>query len=191
MEQRNLKILKIQKNKILFTNGVEYSLSKNTIREYKLSENIEISDDVYNTLSEISALSYSYWLLGRRDYSKGELRTKLELKYRNKSLISKIIEKLSDVSYIDDYEFAKSYIATHKNWGRKKLEYYLATKEVPSSIIRELLDDNQDDELKQIKKLWERMKNKEYRKKVESLMRKGFQYSLIKKAIQEIENEDY
>lgn len=185
-----MKILKIQKNRISFSNGVEFSLSKNTIREYKLEESLEIDDKSYMFLAETSALSYSYWLLARRDYSRGELKEKLLLKYRHKQLVLKILDKLGDMSYLDDYEFASSYIASHKNWGRKKLEYYLSMKEVSSSIIAELLDDNQDEELAQIKKIWKRTKNKEYKKRVESLMRKGFQYGLIKKAIQELEDEE-
>lgn len=176
-----MKILKIQRNKIQFQNGAEFSLSKAMIKQYKLEEGADVDEKSYKILAETSALSYSYWLLARKDYSKGELRNKLFLKYRDNSLISKIIEKLSEMSYINDYEFAKSYITSHKNWGRKKIEYFLSMKEVDSSVIAELLDNNIDEELEKIEKLWIKMGKKEEHKKIESLMRKGFQYGLIKK----------
>ena len=59
-------------------------------------------------------------------------------------------------------------------------------KGVDRNIIRELLEDNQDDEIEEIKKLWIKMGNKEERKKIESLMRKGFQYSAIREAKKEL-----
>ncbi|WP_300356769.1 regulatory protein RecX [Fusobacterium sp.] len=181
-----MKILKIQKNKILFGNGAEFSLPRVTIKEYKLSEGMEISDESYMLLAESSALSFSYWLLSKRDYSTKELETKLLTKYKEKTIISKMIAKLNDMCYLNDYDFAKSFIESHKSWGNKKIEYHLILKGIKSSTIRELLNDNIENEILEIQKLWERMKDKEYRKKVESLMRKGFEYGTIKKAIENL-----
>ena len=59
-------------------------------------------------------------------------------------------------------------------------------KGISLSSVRELLEDNTDREMEEIQKLWERMGDKEYRKKVESLMRKGFEYSTIKKAVENL-----
>ena len=58
-----MKILKLQKNKILFENGVEISLQKKTIDEYKLKEGIDLAKDIYLELVERAVLSFSYWLL--------------------------------------------------------------------------------------------------------------------------------
>lgn len=182
-----MKILRIQKNKILFENKAEFSLTKNVIKEYNLKESMEIDDESYMLLAESSALSFSYWLLAKRDYSILELETKLLTKYKEKIIISKVIKKLNDMCYLNDYDFAKSFIETHKNWGKKKIEYQLALKGVKGSIVKELLDENIDNEILEIQKLWERMNGKEYRKKVESLMRKGFEYSTIKKAVENLE----
>lgn len=181
-----MKILEIQKNKILFENGACFSLTKDTIREYKLKESMEIDYESYKFLAESSALSFSYWLLEKRDYSKRELETKLLTKYKEKTIISKVITRLNDMCYLNDYEFAESFILSHKNWGKKKLEYQLALKGVSSSIVRELLEENIDNEISEIQRLWIRMGDKEYRKKVESLMRKGFEYGTIKKAVENL-----
>ena len=181
-----MKILRIQKNKILFENGAEFSLQKNIIKEYNMKESMEIDNESYMLLAESSALSFSYWLLEKRDYSKKELETKLLTKYKEKTIISKVISLLNDRCYLNDYEFAESFINSHKNWGRKKLEYQLMLKGISLSSVRELLEDNTDREMEEIQKLWERMGDKEYRKKVESLMRKGFEYSTIKKAVENL-----
>lgn len=181
-----MKILEIQKNKILFENGANFSLTKDMIKKYRLKESMEIDNESYMLLAESSALSFSYWLLEKRDYSKKELETKLLTKYKEKTIISKVISLLNDRCYLNDYEFAESFINSHKNWGRKKLEYQLMLKGISLSSVRELLEDNTDREMEEIQKLWERMGDKEYRKKVESLMRKGFEYSTIKKAVENL-----
>ena len=181
-----MKILEIRKNKILFENGANFSLTKDTIKKYKLKESMEIDNESYMLLAESSALSFSYWLLEKRDYSTKELETKLLTKYKEKTIISKVITQLNDRCYLNDYEFAQSFINSHKSWGKKKLEYQLRLKGVSSSDINELLDENTENEIEEIQKLWERMGDKEYRKKVESLMRKGFEYGTIKKAIENL-----
>lgn len=67
------------------------------------------------------------------------------------------------------------------------MEFMLFQKGLSSDIIRELLNDNSDNELEEIKRLWLRLGEKEKDKKIVSLMRKGFQYRDIKKAISELE----
>lgn len=181
-----MKILKVQKNKILFENGAEFSLPKNIIKEYNLEESMEIPCESYLLLAESSALSFSYWLLAKKDYSTRDLETKLLTKYKEKTIISKVIEELNNRCYLDDAEFAKSFIESHKNWGKKKIEYQLALKGIKISLVRELLEGNEDNEILEIQKLWEKMGDKEYRKKVESLMRKGFEYSTIKRAVENL-----
>lgn len=181
-----MKILQIQKNKIFFENGAEFSLSKSTIKEYKLEESMEIDRDTYMYLAESSALSFSYWLLGKKDYSKKELEIKLLTKYKEKTIISKVINQLNDMCYLNDYDFAESFISSHKNWGKKKLEFHLVSKGIDISIVKELLEDNEENEINSIQKIWEKMGDKDYNKKIESLMRKGFEYGTIKKAVKNL-----
>ena len=50
-----------------------------------------------------------------------------------------------------------------------------------SRILTLKKNNNIDEELEKIEKLWIKMGKKEEHKKIESLMRKGFQYGLIKK----------
>ena len=69
----------------------------------------------------------------------------------------------------------------------KKNGVYAFPKGLSSDIIRDLLNDNSENELEEIKRLWLRLGEKEKDKKIVSLMRKGFQYRDIKKAISELE----
>ncbi|WP_163470219.1 regulatory protein RecX [Fusobacterium sp. IOR10] len=181
-----MKVIKIQKSKIYFENNVCFSIPKNKIKELNLTEGKCLENKLYLEILKESALSFSYWLLTKRDYSIKELRIKLLTKYKEPTIISDIISLLNDRCYLDDWRFAKGFINTHTHWGRKKLEYFLALKGVDESIITNLLNENNPHEFEEIKKKWLQMKDKDDYKKIQSLMRKGFEYQNIKKVIDEL-----
>ena len=61
---------------------------------------------------------------------------------------------------------------------------------VDREIISEILEDERDNQIEKIKQLWIKLGNKEHKKKVESILRKGFLYGDIKKAISSLEEEE-
>lgn len=67
------------------------------------------------------------------------------------------------------------------------MEFMLFQKGVSQEIIKEIIRENSVKELEEIKKLWIRLGDKEKEKKILSLMRKGFEYQDIKKAVSELE----
>ena len=52
------------------------------------------------------------------------------------------------------------------------------------------MEDDKDNQIEKIKQLWYKLGNKEKQKKIESILRKGFLYGDIKKAISSIEEEE-
>lgn len=181
-----MKILKIQKNKIFFENNISFSLQKNLINKLHLKEGSIIEKNLYINLLKDSALDYSYWLLSKRDYSKKELQIKLLTKYKETTIISSVITLLDDKCYLNDSQFAENFLASHKTWGKKKLSYFLYLKGIDNFLIEKLLKDNTYNELDNIKKIWIQMKDKDNCKKIQSLLRKGFSYEDIKKAIENL-----
>lgn len=181
-----MKILKIQKNKIFFENNISFSIQKNLINKLHLKEGTTIEKSLYLNLLKDSALDYSYWLLSKRDYSKKELQIKLLTKYKETTIISSVITLLDDRCYLDDEQFAKNFIDSHKTWGKKKLSYFLYLKGIDDYLTKKLLKDNTSNELEKIKKIWIQMKDKDNCKKFQSLIRKGFSYEDIKKAIENL-----
>jgi len=67
------------------------------------------------------------------------------------------------------------------------MEFMLLQKGVNSAIIRDILAGQDTFEIEEIKKQWKKLGNKENDKKIVSLMRKGFQYKDIQRAIKEID----
>jgi len=178
-----LKILRLQKNKICLENKGEFSIPTDLINRYDLRKRESISTEEYYELIEKLMLSAAYYYLARRDYSKKELSDKLYQRYGEKKIIEKIMIFLEAKGYIDDYEFARNYVENSRD-GIKKIEYSLMLKGIPSSVIRELLQSK--DQKEAIIKAWEKLGSKEPEKKIASLMRKGFRYSDIRKALSEI-----
>lgn len=185
-----MKLKRISKNKYLFENGLEIGLSNEIVNEYNLRRREELSHEEYLKVLELAALSASYYYLSKRDYSEKEIYLKLLQKYREKESVSKVINALIKKGYLDDYEFAKTYISSKKG-SKKKLEYQMRLKGINSDIINLVLDDyEKDDELEELRKELRKLKNKDENKKIMSLMRKGYNYNDIKTVIQEEEEEE-
>lgn len=173
-------------NKIYFDEFFYLDLNRQTIQEFNLKERDEISQDEYRELVRRRAESMGYFLLSKRDYSQKELYTKLLSKYREKEIINSVVEKFVEMNYINDYDYAQSYINSH-NYSKKKMEFMLLQKGVNLSVIREILSECNSQELEEIKKQWQKLGNRDKDKKILSLMRKGFEYRDIQKALKEID----
>ena len=178
-----MKLKRLLKNKYLFENGLNIGLSNEVINKYNLKKREELSQEEYLQVLELAALSTSYYYLAKRDYSKKELYTKLIQKYWEKIPVKKVVSKLEEDNYINDKEFAISYVK-NKKYGRKKIEYELKLKGIESEIIEEVLNFyEEDEELEELSKIWDKLGDKDDQKKIASLMRKGFSYNDIKKII--------
>lgn len=175
-------------NKLYFDEFFFIDLNRDTITQYDLKNRDEISIEEYRELIKKRAYSMAYFLLAKRDYPSGDLKTRLISKYKERDIIEDLIADFCERGYIDDYEYGKSYVRTH-SYGRKKMEFMLLKKGLSSDMIRELLDDNSDQELEEAKKQWIKLGNKEKDKKIMSLMRKGFEYSTIQRAVCELEEQ--
>lgn len=146
----------------------------------------DISEEEYLEFLRKKAINTGYFLLAKRDYSIKELYIKLLERYQEKRVVEAVIKDFLEQGYLNDYEYARGYINTH-SYGRKKMEFMLLQKGVSHFIIKELLDENVEGELENIKRQYLKLGNKERDKKIAALIRKGFQYRDIQKAIRELE----
>lgn len=185
-----MKLKRLLKNKYLFENGLSIGLNNEIVNKYDLKRREELSHEEYLQVLELAALSTSYYYLAKRDYTKKEIYNKLVQKYWEKTAVIKVIKKLEEAGYIDDREFAVSY-AKNKKCGKKKIAYELKIKGVAFEVIEEALSFYEEDsELEELSKAWDKLGEKEEHKKIASLMRKGFSYSDIKRVITKKREEE-
>lgn len=170
----------LEKNKIIFENKGEFKLPRDLIVKYKLEKSGELDLEEYKNLIQISCVNYGIYLLSLKDYFKKSLYEKLFKLYKEKEIILNVLEDLEQKGYIDDFNMAENFIRTHKNYGINKLKFELMKKGVSNSFISQLLNENKESEYEILEKMIEKQSEKPIEKIIMSLMRKGFDYKVIK-----------
>ena len=164
------------------------------IRRMKLKQGMDADPEVMDEFSREylrrRAINKAVNSLKYGDRSAFQIRQKLKDSYYNDDITEYVIDKLSELSYIDDYRFAISYI--NKNISRKSISvirYELSTK----GISRELADKAFEEvDVADTKEILLRVLSKKYtvdycvshRDKVLGyFLRKGYDFSEITAAI--------
>lgn len=187
--------------KIYLDQEFAFVLYKGEVREYKLKTDEPIEEHAYDVIMrEIlpkRAKKRCLNLLQKRPYTESKLREKLREGYYTDELIDEAIEYVKSFHYIDDYDYASQYIFYHKeSETRKKMEEKLRMKGISKEVLQQVFGDTYDEveqqetELQQAKKLLEKKRYdacltewKEKQRIYCFLVRKGFSFSVIKKAM--------
>ena len=152
-----------------------------TAEELKQQKEQSADDKMYNACLN---------LIARRMRSKGEIELYLKRKKVSPTLLSNILNKLSEKGLIDDKKFANSFINDRnllKPTSRRKLILELRSKNVPGDIINEVTeDDNQQEKTNLIRIVENKRRQSKYKddqKLMQYLSRQGFNYSDIKEVL--------
>ena len=196
-----MKINKIYRNKIYLDNDEIMDISPLIRQKY----NLKINDDIerfYDEISYEASFEKGIFLISLKDRTKKELRLKLEKKYLNKPAILKAIEKLEEFGYLNDLNYAISYIES-RTYGKNRIFYNLFQKGIDRSIVEKAylaLDEEKEENIDDTKleKLIEKnskkinvsnkrdeKKMKEEQKLIQYLARQGFSLDKIFKKLKE------
>ena len=156
--------------------------------------------------TEVSRLlNFSYFYLRFRPRTESEMLQYLEKKAKKFSYsedsIDKTLKKLKDQKLIEDSQFVVWFVEIRGSSKKKSVAYLkneLRVRGVSSDIIGVYFDENiiNEDEsaVKALRSQWRRFQKEDKRKRFEKsaafLQRKGFNYSIIKRAIAEIEEKE-
>ncbi|MEN6467218.1 MAG: regulatory protein RecX [Syntrophaceae bacterium] len=94
------------------------------------------------------AMNMALRLLAVRARSVKEIRAKLADKGVDGPVLEKVIEKLLDLNYLDDAEFAGQWtrhLAFNLLYGDRRIEASLREKGVPEEIIRRSISENREE----------------------------------------------
>lgn len=201
MKRKTMKINKIYRNKIYLDNDEIMDISPLIRQKY----NLKINDDIerfYDEISYEASFEKGIFLISLKDRTKKELRLKLEKKYLNKPAILKAIEKLEEFGYLNDLNYAISYIES-RTYGKNRIFYNLFQKGIDRSIVEKAylaLDEEKEENIDDTKleKLIEKnskkinvsnkrdeKKMKEEQKLIQYLARQGFSLDKIFKKLKE------
>ncbi|MGM0379127.1 MAG: RecX family transcriptional regulator [Bacillota bacterium] len=185
---------------IFIDNKFAFGIYKKTLYKFDLNKGDKIDENLRQEImlkDEYSdCINKSYSLLSYKDRTTNELKEKLLNKEFNINTINKVIKKLKDLRYLDDYEYAKRYIDFKiEKMGSYKIKNKLLKKGVNERIISELLNEySQEFEfkkaLKLAKKRNEKYENISYKKRYQRvsgyLKRKGYSYDIINSVLEDV-----
>ena len=196
-----MKINKIYRNKIYLDTEEIMDISPLIRQKYDLKVNDNI-ERFYDEISYEAALEKGIFLISLKDRTKKEIQLKLEEKFRNKSAILQAIEKLEELGYLNDLNYAISYIEG-RTYGKNRISYNLFQKGIDKVTVEkayltldeekeENVDDTKLEKLieKNSKKIninneREEKKVKEEQKLIQYLARQGFSLDKIFKKLKE------
>lgn len=167
--------------------------------DLKANDNIE---RFYDEISYEASLEKGIFLISLKDRTKKELQLKLEEKYQNKAAVLRATEKLEELGYLNDLNYAMSYIES-KTYGKNRVSYNLFQKGVRKDVVEKAylaLDEEKEENVEDVKleKLIEKKgkkvninnerdekKIKEEQKLIQYLARQGFSLDKIFKKVKE------
>lgn len=196
--------IKKEKNhlvRILLDSGEAFLLDKSVCAENGLSKGSLLSDEKIEALSYESdyerAKSRALWYLDRKDYTEKALYTKLLRAGFSKRASAKVMARLTELGMVDDLRFAERFAerCAENNVSKREALHKMLEKGVPYDMAKEVLDSLEADEDEQIRAIIE--KKYAYKLSLEggaekvyaALVRKGFSYSGIRKALNEFISE--
>ena len=196
-----MKINKIYRNKIYLDTEEIMDINPLIRQKYDLKVNDNI-ERFYDEISYEASLEKGIFLISLKDRTKKEIRLKLEEKFRNKSAILQAIEKLEELGYLNDLNYAISYIEG-RTYGKNRISYNLFQKGIDKATVEKAyltldeekegnVDDTKLEKLieKNSKKIninneREEKKLKEEQKLIQYLARQGFSLDKIFKKLKE------
>ena len=186
-------IEKIQKNKLYLSNEEIIDISPSIKQRYGLKVGDDI-ESLYDDISYEASLEKAIFLLSLKDRTKKEIQMKLNEKYRNEKMVEKVVLKLIELGYIDDLNYAISYINSRK-YGKQRITYNLLQKGLNKEKIEEAYSTIQEEtekdiEEEKLKKVILKNIKKDEKKLVQYLVRQGFELDNIFRKLREYKEFD-
>lgn len=151
--------------------------------------------------SKLTASEYAYRLLSFRERSEKELKSRMKKAGFDEDNVENALRKVKVSGYVDDERFAKNFAESKrsKGFGKLRLRYALKEKGIEETIVRSVVDSMTDgEEIERARSLIARkmktMRGTIGKKERESLrlflLRKGYSYFIVSKALKDFCNND-
>lgn len=182
-----------------------FGISVDVFVKYNLQKGQEIQDDFIEEIllaeENNQAINSAVKYLSYRQRSIKEVNEHLNRKGYEESIIEKTIDYLLEKNYLNDYEFAQSFIRDKSylnKYGINKIRYELLNKGVSKEIVAKTLRFDGDEEYDNAMALAQKKmnsyrgqdRNSIYRKLGGFLQRRGYRYDTVSKVLKEVLDEE-
>ncbi len=135
------------------------------------------------TFKKFSCKDYALFLVSLRSQSVGQMREKLQKKGYPEDEIDATIQRLAELNYLNDEQFAQIYfdnLKKYKSFGYFGIKKKLIEKKLPKKEIEALLKGfTLKEETEIAKRLLSKNKSKTHDQQVRSLQSKGFRGDVV------------
>lgn len=190
------------KYRIVTDEQLAFMLYKGELSRYRLKENMELSEDVYEKIFRDilvkRAKLRAMHLLTRMDYTEAELKKKLMKGEYTPQAVQIAMDYVRSYHYLDDERYVRRYLSVYRGKkSKRQMQFELERKGISREMIargQELAEeaDGTDDETDMIRQMLEKRcrkpeeaDEKEKRRHYGYLMRKGFASSEILEVFRE------
>lgn len=184
-----------RRSKVLTDENFAFVLYRGEVKIYGIEEGGELSWEVYQEILEKvlfkRAKERCLYLLKSKDRTEMEMRRKLKDGFYPQEAVEYAIAFLKEYRFVDDESYGRRYIRTYGDKkSRRQIEFELAGKGLDKEKISQLLEECQISEDGQILRYLQKKGYrqgvtlpKERAKMAAALMRKGFSYDAVFKAM--------
>lgn len=176
--------------------GAVMRLYRQTVEDFGLYSGKELSSEEFCALEraagEMSAKMRAVRIVSASGVSKQELEYRLVQKGEDPDQAKAAVEWMSDLSLIDDRKTAEQIVSRciSKGYGISRAKQALYEKRIPKELWEDALE-NYPDQLEKIleflqSKLTADSQEREIRRVIDALIRRGHSYSSIRQAMNEL-----
>ena len=178
-------------------------LYRQTIEDFGLFSGQELSEDEMRNLhlsaGEMSAKMRAVRIVSASSVSKRDLEHRLVQKGENPEQAKAAVEWMSELSLLDDSKTAEQVVSRciSKGYGLARAKQALYEKRIPKELWSAALADypEQTDSIKNflVSKLGENPTDKDRKRAIDALLRKGHSYGQIRRALEHLamDTEDF
>ena len=187
--------------KVCFLGGEEILLDKDVCADNALCADMDLTEEEVQKLLYVSdftrAKSRALWYLDRSDYTEKSIYNKLLQAKFPKKASAAAVGRLVELGIIDDRRFAERFFekCLEHNVSKRETFHKMLLKGVPYELTKEIIENGESDEEEQIKNLLQgkyasKILAENGKQKVfAALARKGFSFSAIRSAMNEVLEE--
>jgi SOS response regulatory protein OraA/RecX len=182
--------------RVQFEDGSILRLYRQTVEDFGLYSGIDLSDNDMKRLQtaagEMSAKMRAVRIVSASSVSKKDLEKRLIQKGEKPDQAKAAVAWMEDLSLLDDRKTAEQvvYRCISKGYGLTRAKQALYEKRIPKELWDEVLEDYPDQQDHILSFLESRLTaqsdDKEIRKAIDALMRKGHTYYHIRRALDQL-----
>lgn len=180
----------------------KFFINKSVVEEFSLREGLELSSAALKQIKGADVLRKAkkrgLYLLGERNMCRGELLSKLSKTYGGE-IAEEAVEYIDSLGYINDDEYAPrlaEYLVHRKRWGIRRAKQEMIRRgldrELVDNVLADFSEEELDEELTALieKKYYAKIGSYDDRRRtIAALMRRGYDYSAIKRCIEAVAAE--